>query len=287
VTVSAETHAKLRRAQELLRPVVPNGDPAIVLDRALTLLVQHLERTKLAVRMASVRKDGVGASVPKRAGGRTTPVEARAPSPTDRGVAASEAGALKRTRRRRDVRTPPAGERRIIAGAGAASQAADRAVLAEPADGRSMGSRSEAEGLRLAVAASPALTAPSASAWSDAAPSADCARHSRRRPPRRDAPRSRYIPAAVRRAVWARDGGRCAFVGAGGRCTERDFLELHHMVPFAAGGAANLDNLSLRCRPHNGFEAAAYFSPDGEGMAPARASADNGPDESPTRSGPD
>jgi hypothetical protein len=47
--------------------------------------------------------------------------------------------------------------------------------------------------------------------------------------------RARYVPAAVRRAVWVRDEGRCAFVGANGRCTERGFLELHHVEPFAAG----------------------------------------------------
>ncbi len=40
------------------------------------------------------------------------------------------------------------------------------------------------------------------------------------------APGSRHIPAEVRRAVWLRDGGRCAFVGRNGRrCTERGFLE--------------------------------------------------------------
>ena len=48
VTVSRQTHDKLRRAQDLLRHAVPNGDPAEILDRALTLLVEHLERTKLA-----------------------------------------------------------------------------------------------------------------------------------------------------------------------------------------------------------------------------------------------
>ena len=45
---------------------------------------------------------------------------------------------------------------------------------------------------------------------------------------------SRDIPAAVRRAVWVRDGGRCAFVGTRGRCTETAFLEYHHRQPFAA-----------------------------------------------------
>ena len=65
----------------------------------------------------------------------------------------------------------------------------------------------------------------------------------------------RHIPAAVKRSVWNRDEGRCAFVGAAGRCTERGFLEYHHAVPFADGGATTGDNLELRCRAHNQYEA--------------------------------
>ncbi len=43
------------------------------------------------------------------------------------------------------------------------------------------------------------------------------------------APGSRHIPAEVRRTVWLRAGGRCAFV------------------------------IQLRCRAHNGYEAEWYF----------------------------
>ena len=70
---------------------------------------------------------------------------------------------------------------------------------------------------------------------------------------------SRQIPSAVRRAVWARDKGRCAFVGTHGRCTETAFLEYHHRQPFAAGGKATLENIELRCRAHNAFEAQLFF----------------------------
>jgi hypothetical protein len=76
----------------------------------------------------------------------------------------------------------------------------------------------------------------------------------------------RHIPSAVRRAVWARDGARCAFVGAGGRrCEGRDFLEYHHVVAFAKGGAATIANIQLRCRAHNAHEARLEFgeSPGG------------------------
>jgi hypothetical protein len=42
-TVGRDTYDKLQRAQALLRHVVPNGDPAVIIDRALTvLLAQHV-----------------------------------------------------------------------------------------------------------------------------------------------------------------------------------------------------------------------------------------------------
>jgi hypothetical protein len=141
-TVSRETYEKLRRAQDLLRHIVPNGDPAIVLDRALTVLVTELERTKI--------------------------------------------GATDRPRPRR-----------------------------------------------------PAV------------------------------PGTRHVPATVKRAVWQRDGGRCAFIGALGRCSETGFLEYHHVVPFAEGGETSVSNLALRCRAHNGHEAREYFGP-GAGIALTR-----------------
>jgi hypothetical protein len=81
----------------------------------------------------------------------------------------------------------------------------------------------------------------------------------RPRPARRMAPDSRHIPATVRRAVWARDAGRCAFRGPGGPCGETAFVEFHHVRPFAAGGDATIDNIELRCRAHNQYEADLFF----------------------------
>jgi hypothetical protein len=80
------------------------------------------------------------------------------------------------------------------------------------------------------------------------------------RPAAGTAAASRHVPAEVKRAVWLRDLGRCAFVAEGGRrCAERGFLEFHHVTPYAAGGEATVENVQLRCRRHNDYEARAYF----------------------------
>jgi hypothetical protein len=71
---------------------------------------------------------------------------------------------------------------------------------------------------------------------------------------------SRHVPAAVRRQVWQRDGGQCAFRSKSGhRCGQEAFLEFHHVMPFAAGGRATVDNIELRCRAHNGYESEQFF----------------------------
>lgn len=84
----------------------------------------------------------------------------------------------------------------------------------------------------------------------------------RPRPGRGVASDSRSIPANVKRAVWERDGGRCAFMGkADRRCSETGFLEFHHNVPYATGGAATAANIALRCRSHNQDEGKLEFGP--------------------------
>jgi hypothetical protein len=76
-------------------------------------------------------------------------------------------------------------------------------------------------------------------------------------------PDSRYVPAEVRREVWLRDGGQCAFVGTDGRrCAERAFVEFHHLTPWAVGGEPTVANVQLRCRRHNDYEARVFFSRD-------------------------
>jgi hypothetical protein len=140
LSLSAIGHENLRRAQGMMRHSLPSGDLASVVERALELLVEHLERRKFA---ATAQR-------------RTLPSKASARSP------------------------------------GRASA-------------------------------------------------------------------SRYLPASVRRAVWKRDAGRCAFIGPHGRCTETGRLEFHHLVPFARGGSASPGNIALRCRAHNAYEGELCF----------------------------
>ena len=85
---------------------------------------------------------------------------------------------------------------------------------------------------------------------------------SRPGPLRPSARESRHIPANVKRAVWMRDDGQCSFAGNGGRrCEARALLEFHHLAPYATGGEASVENIALRCRAHNQYEADRYFAP--------------------------
>ncbi len=69
-------------------------------------------------------------------------------------------------------------------------------------------------------------------------------------------PRSRHLPAAVRRSVRARDGDQCTFLlRNGSRCPERRGLEFHHRDPYGRGGTHGPDNVCLMCRQHNAYVA--------------------------------
>lgn len=39
------------------------------------------------------------------------------------------------------------------------------------------------------------------------------------------------------------------------------FLEYHHVVPYAVGGKATVENIEMRCRAHNIYEAEQVFGP--------------------------
>ena len=60
--------------------------------------------------------------------------------------------------------------------------------------------------------------------------------------------KTRTIPSALRRALVARDGG-CRFPG----CTNRRFVDGHHIQHWIEGGATKLDNTALLCRRHHRY----------------------------------
>jgi len=146
-TIGLETNEKLRRVQALLRREIPNGDAGAIFDRALTVLLEKVEKTKL--------------------------------------------GAAARPRQRQPIR-----------------------------------------------------------------PETDKVH--------RPTARSRHVPQEVKDVVWRRDGGQCAFVApTGHRCTERTFLEFHHVQAYALQGPATVGNISLRCWRHNQYEAELVFGARG------------------------
>ena len=143
-TVGKETHDKLRRLQALLRREIPSGDPGAIFDRAVTLLLEKVEKAKL---------------------GATTKPRPIRPG-TDRNT-------------------------------------------------------------------------------------------------------SRHMPNESKRVAWRRDGGQCGFVAPDGRrCTERVFLEFHHLEAHLLGGPATPENTGLRCWRHNQYEAERVFGPRGKPVGP-------------------
>jgi hypothetical protein len=47
----------------------------------------------------------------------------------------------------------------------------------------------------------------------------------------------------------------------GRRCTERSYIEYHHVQPHVHQGPATVENISLRCRDHNVYESELIFGP--------------------------
>ena len=70
---------------------------------------------------------------------------------------------------------------------------------------------------------------------------------------RHQSPPRRHIPAAVRRHIWQRDGGRCCYRDplTGRRCTSSHLLQIDHLLPVAEGGGPEPSNLVLRCFAHH------------------------------------
>jgi hypothetical protein len=59
--------------------------------------------------------------------------------------------------------------------------------------------------------------------------------------------KSRIVPAAIQRALRARDNNCCTFPG----CRNRRYLHSHHVEHWSNGGETRLDNLMLLCTRHH------------------------------------
>jgi hypothetical protein len=74
--------------------------------------------------------------------------------------------------------------------------------------------------------------------------------------------KSRIVPAAIARAVRARDHDRCTFPG----CNNRRFLQCHHVEHWSNGGETSLENLMLLCTAASHARARRQFS-DRKGLS--------------------
>jgi hypothetical protein len=92
---------------------------------------------------------------------------------------------------------------------------------------------------------------------------------------------SRHIPDAIKREVFQRDGGRCAFIDEHGRrCTETGMLEFDHRDGFARTHVHLADRIRLLCHAHNQHAAEQMygrsfmaFAQGEDGMIPVKAGA--------------
>ena len=74
---------------------------------------------------------------------------------------------------------------------------------------------------------------------------------------------SSHVPAAVKRAVWSRDEGKCRWpLDSGGICGSTRRLEIDHVVPRARGGSSTVDNCRLACAMHNQLAARQVYGDD-------------------------
>ena len=64
---------------------------------------------------------------------------------------------------------------------------------------------------------------------------------------------SRYIPQAIKQAVWEKNQGRCSYIDLKTklRCGARHRLHIDHILPFALDGQTTISNLRLLCQAHN------------------------------------
>ena len=68
-------------------------------------------------------------------------------------------------------------------------------------------------------------------------------------------PDSRYIPAAIKRAIHNRSQGQCELTDGTTRCPSKKHLEIDHVKPFAQGLQIVPENLRHLYREHNQYAA--------------------------------
>jgi hypothetical protein len=217
MTASKELYDKVKQLQHLLRHQVPGGDLAAIIERAVD---GFLEKT-LKQRFAQVSKPRTSASESREVG-----IRERADAAAARDGAAAQLDAPTATAVA--PRKPEKGESARLTSASESRERMDAAAARDAAAAHVDASTTTAVAPRKPVDGESV------------------------RPLQNG--RSRYIPRAVVREVFARDGARCTFVSASGqRCEERGMLELHHIRAFALGGRSTVENLTLVCRAHKLF----------------------------------
>jgi hypothetical protein len=76
-------------------------------------------------------------------------------------------------------------------------------------------------------------------------------------------PRTRYVPAHVRRAVWKRDEGKCQWpLDGGGICASTRRVEIDHIHGFAQGANTTAEECRLLCRVHQVVSARQLYGND-------------------------
>jgi hypothetical protein len=62
----------------------------------------------------------------------------------------------------------------------------------------------------------------------------------------------RAIPALLKHQIQSRDQGQCTHTDLfGGRCENKRWTEIHHIVPWAVGGSNTVENLTTLCSAHH------------------------------------
>jgi 5-methylcytosine-specific restriction endonuclease McrA len=233
-TASQSLHDKLKEARDLCCGEVPNGELATIVEQAVELLIAHKKKQRFALtsrpRKHWLPRSGTHASSRKRSEEHLSkePVDVTLNGPQEEGRALA-----KRDENKPDVRSRAA--ERVLAKRDENKPdvrpcSAERVLAKRDENKPDVRSRAAERGL----------------------------------PQREESkPDSRYIPRALRREVYSRDGGQCSFESQSGtRCGSRRDLEFHHVVPFARGGAMTRDNLKLMCRAHNALLAERDYGRD-------------------------